>query len=119
MKLLFELSKEHTTLPKDEVLSCLNAEDIAYRIVESNENVLLIKSDVNNETIKKLAKRLSFTFYINELLFSCSNSPNDLKKYASEHMISREGSIAIRCKNRSASINSQQIVKTQCEIYTK
>jgi hypothetical protein len=42
MKLLFELSKEHTSLPKNEIFSCLNAEEIVYSIVDINENELLI-----------------------------------------------------------------------------
>ena len=119
MKLLFELSKEHSSLPKDEILSCLNAEDIRYHIVESNENVLIIESKVNHDDVQKLAQRLSFTFYIDELLFSCSNSLSEIQKNASEHKINRDGKIAIRGKNRSSGINSQQIVKTLGEIYTK
>jgi len=119
MKLLFELSKEHTTLSKDEVISCLNAEEIIYTIIDVNENVLVIESDVNRYMIKKMAKRLSFTFYIDEFLFSCSNSLSEIQKYASKHMINREGTIAIRDKNRSANADSQQIVKTLAEIYTK
>jgi len=119
MELLFELSKEHSSLPKDEILSCLAAEEISYHIVESNENVLLIKSKINHDDVQKLAQRLSFTFYIDELLFSCINSLSEIQKYASEHMINREGTIAIRCKNRSENADSQQIVETLGEIYTK
>ncbi len=119
MELLFELSKEHSSLPKDEILSCLNAEEITYHIVESNENVLIIESKINHDDVQKLAQRLSFTFYIDELLFSCSNSLSEIQKYASEHMINREGTIAIRCKNRSENADSQQIVETLGEIYTK
>ncbi|GAG05125.1 unnamed protein product, partial [marine sediment metagenome] len=59
MKLLFELSKEHPSLPKDEIISCLNAEEIVYSIVDTNENVLLIESKVNRDAIQKLAQRLS------------------------------------------------------------
>lgn len=119
MKLLFELSKEHPSLPKDEIISCLNAEEIVYSIVDANENVLLIESKVNRDAIQKLAQRLSFTFYIDELLFSCSNSPNEIKIYASKHLITGDGTIAIRCKNRSENADSQQIVETLGEIYTK
>ena len=119
MKLLFELSKEHTTLPKDEVISCLNAEGIIYTIIDVNENVLVIGSDVNRDMIKKMAKRLSFTFYIDEFLFSCSNSPNEIRKCAENMGMGRKGSIAINYKNRSTNINSQQIVETLAETYTK
>jgi len=119
MKLLFELSKEHPSLPKDEIISCLNAEEIVYSIVDANENVLLIELKTNCDVIQKLAQRLSFTFYIDELLFSCLNSPNEIKKYASKHLITGDETIAIRCKNRSENADSQQIVETLGEIYTK
>lgn len=119
MKLLFELSKEHPSLPKDEILSCLNAEEIVYSIVDANENSLLIESKVNRDAIQKLAQRLSFTFHIDELLFSCSNSPDEIKRYASKHLITGDGTIAIRWKNRSENADSQQIVETLGEIYTK
>jgi len=119
MKLLFELSKEHKTLPIDEVLSSLRAENIVYHIIESNKDALVIKSDVNSEKISSLAKRLSSTFYVDELIFSCSNSIDRIKKCAVENKIDEKGSISIKYRNRSNSIDSQPIVRTLAEIYTK
>lgn len=119
MKILFELSKEHEELPKDEVISCLNAEKITYNIVESNENVLIIDSKVNYDIIKKIAGRLSFTFYVNELLFTSINSLDEIKKLSKEHIIYQKGSIAISCKKRSTTLNTQPIKITLAEIYTK
>jgi len=119
MKLLFELSREHKTLPKDEVLSCLKAEDIYYNIIDSNENVLIIESNTNNSKIVRLAERLSFTFYIDELIFSCSNSIDEIKKYAEANSIEKKGSIAITYKKRSINADSQQIVRVLAETYTK
>jgi tRNA (guanine10-N2)-dimethyltransferase len=119
MKLLFELTKEHKTLPTDEVLSCLKAEGIVYHVIESNENALVIKSDVDYEKISGIAKRLSLIFYVDELLFSCSNSIDEIKKCAVENNIDRMGSISIKYRNRSNSINSQQIVRTLADAYTK
>ncbi|UCF12413.1 MAG: methyltransferase domain-containing protein [Thermoplasmatales archaeon] len=119
MKLLFELSKEHNTLPKDEVLSCLKAEAIIYNVVVSNKNVLVINSDAAYDKIERLAERLSFTFFIDELLFSCSTSLDEIKKYTKSNIIDREGSIAINYKNRSNSVDSQPIVRALAETYTK
>lgn len=119
MKLLLELSKEHKTLPTDEALSCLRAEGIEYHVTESNKNALVIKSDVDCESISGIAKRLSLTFTIDELLFSCPNSIDKIKKSAVENKIDKKGSISIKYRNRSNSINSQQIVKTLAEVYTK
>ena len=119
MNILFELSKEHTTLPKAEVLACLQAEGIKYSILEATEDVLIIRTDVGNHLIHRLGERLSFTFYIDELLFSCFNSPDDIKKYAKDVFIDKKGSIAINYKNRSENIDSRSIVKILAEIYTK
>ncbi len=119
MKLLFELSKEHNTIPRCEAISTLMAEDFIYEIISSNEDVLIINTTTSSEKIKNLAKRLSYTFFIDELLFSCPPSLERIKKYAKENPTNRIGSIAISFKNRSTSINSQSIVKILGEIYTK
>jgi len=119
MLILFELSKEHKTLPKSEILSCLNAENIRYSIVNSNEDVLIIKTDTSDSKIKQLQHRLSFTFYINEILFSCSDDPNDIKNCSKNKPIKKEGSIAIKYKNRSKNPDSQTTIDAVQDIYTK
>jgi tRNA (guanine10-N2)-dimethyltransferase len=119
MNYLFELSKEHKRLPTDEILSCLSAENINYKILVSNEDILLIESNSDIETINHLTNRLSFTFYIDEFLFSSDNSIEDIKEAASKNPLYKTGSIAIKYKNRSNNINSQPIVKALAKIYTK
>lgn len=119
MKFIFELSKEHKTLPAAEILACLRAEKINYKVIESNEDVLVINTEVDESNIKKLASRLSLTFYIDEMLFSCPPSTIEIKKYAIENHIKKNGSIAIRCKNRSNTIDSRSIVQTLADIYSK
>ena len=119
MKLLFELSKEHYTIPRSEVISSLKAEDFIYDIISSNQDVIIVNTMNSYEKIKNLAKRLSYTFFIDELLFSCSPNLDIIKKYAKENPVFRTGSMAISCKNRSTSINSQSIIKILGEIYTK
>ncbi len=118
MRYLFELSKEHISLPKAEIFACLEAIDVSYEIIESNEDALLIETNENIIKIKKLANRLSFTYNITEFLFSCKPLIKEIKKYANKTIISREGSIAIKYKNRSKSINSQRIVKALADVYT-
>ena len=119
MKYIVELSKEHKTLPKAEILACLMAEKISHNIVESSEDVLVIETNAKDGAIKRLAGRLSFTFYIDEFLFSCPSSPDEIKKHALDNVIEKKGSIAIRYKNRSNNVNSQPIVKALAEIYSK
>lgn len=119
MKLLFELSKEHETLPKAEVIACLQAENVSHTIVESKDGVLVIEADVEGDVIKRLKERLSLTFFIDELLFSCQPLLREIKEYATQNNIDKKGSIAINYKNRSRSIDSQPIVKALAEIYSK
>ena len=119
MKYLFELSKEHKTLPTDEILSCLSAENINYQILVSNDDILLIESNSKIKKINQLSNRLSFTFFIDEFMFSSEHSNKDVRAVASENPLSKSGSVAIKYKNRSNEINSQPIVKTLAEVYTK
>lgn len=119
MKYLFELSKEHKSLPRAEILTCLQAENIDYNILESNEDVLLIKTNLNEKKIRNLASRLSFTFYINKFIFSSLPKIEKIKMKASKNNIKQKGTIAIKYKNRSNNIDSQPIVKALAEIYTK
>ncbi len=119
MKYIFELSKEHSTLPKAEVIACLQAENIPYNIVETNEDILIIETSAKAEKLKQLANRLSFTFHVNEFLFSCKPSPETIKQNAMDNPIRTKGSIAVRYKNRSNETGSKSVVKALAEIYTK
>ena len=117
MKYIFELSKEHNSIPKSEVISCLSAENIDYAIIEDNQDVLII--DTNTSKIKEVAERLSFTFFVDKFLFSSPLSTETIKKNAAKNIVEKKGSIAIKYKNRSKNIDSRPIVKTLAEVYTK
>jgi tRNA (guanine10-N2)-dimethyltransferase len=119
MKLMFELSKEHKTFPCAEVLATLDAEDINYMIVDSNEDVLVVDIRLNDLIVQRLAERLAFTFMIDEFLFSCPSTLDNILRCAEKYPLIKEGSIAIRCKNRSLSIQSKEIINCLGEIYTK
>ncbi len=119
MKVLFEISKEHISIPKSEIFSILSAENIKYELEKSTEDVLIIKTDEDIKKIKNISQRLSFTFFIDKFLFSCKNSIKDIKNLSLENNISKKGSIGIKYKNRSKKINSQPIVKALADVYTK
>src|SRR4030043_1220 len=106
MNIIFELSKEHRTLPPAEICACLQAENIKYEIREKNENILSIDADFTPQNIETLAHRLSFTFSLSELLFSSSVALEEIQTGAEKHPIKNMGSIAVRCKNRSTMIAS-------------
>ena len=122
MKYLFELSKEHKTLPKAEVLACLDAEEIDYDISESNEDILILET-LETKSVKdkmaRVADRLSFTFYIDEFLFSSSHSTEEIKIFSKNYDFNKKGSVAIRYKNRSKNIKSRPIVRILADSYTK
>ena len=119
MEYLFEISKEHKTIPKSEIKSIFNAEKNDFEIIETNEDILILKTNATNIDLKKLSERLSYTYYIDEFLFSSSSNVDDIKKKSIKNPIEKKGSIAIKYKNRSTKINSQPIVKSLAEIYTK
>lgn len=119
MKFLFELSKEHRTLPIAEILACLQAENINFDILESNEDVFIIETDSDNLKLQKIAGRLSFTYYIDEFLFSCFPTIDNIRTEVKNNKIEKPGSIAVRYKNRSDDINSYSLVRTLADIYTQ
>lgn len=119
MKLMFELSKEHPTLPAAEVLATLNAEQMDATLISSNEDVIIVETKPNEAGIKRVAERLAFTFVIDEIFFSCPTSSDEIRRNAEKHPLPQNGSIAIRCKNRSASIHSEQLIDQLGDVYTK
>ncbi len=116
---MFELSKEHATLPSAEVIATLNAEHMNATLISSNEDVLIVETNPNDAAIRRLAERLAFTFVIDELLFSCPTTLNEIIQNAEKHQLPPEGSIAIRCKNRSSHIRSEELIDQLGDIYTK
>jgi len=119
MRYLFELSKEHKTIPTAEIISCLNAENLIFNSYASNDDVLIIETESNINKLKKIAERLSFTYYIDNFLFSCEPEINLIRNETLKNKINIPGSIAVRCKNRSKNIDSQSIIKILADIYTK
>jgi tRNA (guanine10-N2)-dimethyltransferase len=119
MKFLFELPKEHRTLPIAEIFACLQAENINFNILESNEDVFIIETSSEKYKLQKIARRLSFTYYIDKFLFSCAPTIDDIKTKVIKNKIEKPGSIAVKYKNRSDNINSQPIVRALAKIYTQ
>jgi tRNA (guanine10-N2)-dimethyltransferase len=119
MKILFELSKEHETLPVDEILCCFNAENVLYKVLEKNENVIVIDTDASVSQIMQIAKRLAYCFYVEQLLFSCKNTLMQLQESIKKNPIVQDGSLAIYCKNKSSKKNSKQILSILAKSYAK
>ena len=65
MQLLFELSKEHPTLPIAEARACLNVYEVAYKEIYHNGIYVV---EAKGEDWQKIGERLAMSFSINEIL---------------------------------------------------
>lgn len=119
MEFLFELSKLYPTLPGDEVIACLDAEAPGYHLLDRNENVLIATVQDDPDSSTRLAHRLSLTNYIDTYLFSSSHDPSMITKAACQHPLPKKGSVAVRCKNRSAALDIPGLVDCLADVYTK
>jgi tRNA (guanine10-N2)-dimethyltransferase len=119
MKYLFELSKEHKKIPKDEIFSILKSEDKNFDIIEKNQDILVVKIDINKKDIKRISKRLSHCFFVNEFLFKSTKAFDELRLKANKNPIKSPGSVAVKYKNRSNLEDSRPIVRTLADVYTK
>lgn len=66
VKTVFELSKEHPTLPYSEICGCLQVYDIRYEIIEYNKRFLVVESDKLD--IDAFTERLAMTFSLNQVI---------------------------------------------------
>jgi tRNA (guanine10-N2)-dimethyltransferase len=78
-RLVFELSGEHPTLPKSEVIGCIEAYQWKYEVVGSFDQALIIDTDAD---VPVLTHRLALTHHILELVFECKADRDEIKKEA-------------------------------------
>ena len=120
--IIFELSKEHPTLPRSEAIAILHAEHPEYRIVAYTSDIINIEiPDKNIELIEDTTKRLALSFFADELLFSCNTNLTDVIKNAEKHPLphNKNKSFRVRCINRtqSTSVDTLKFERTLGEIY--
>lgn len=118
IELIFELSKEYPVLAHDELISCLQAEGHQFKMLTSNENLMIIRSNITEPLIKHLAQRLSMSFSIGRFLFKSDFLFATIKQKANKHPLPIDGTVAIRYKNRSSMIQSTPIIQTLADVYT-
>lgn len=99
MQLIFELSGEHDTLPRSEVIAVLEASEIDFNILVEEPGVLIIDIQSAILTFKVflniLKKRLALTRGIYERLFTCNI--HEINTITKEIDVG-EGSFAVRAK---------------------
>ncbi len=119
MKLLCELSKEHQTLPKAEIYSCLTAEKISFQTIEQQHNILVFELSPTEEQLFSLCIRPALTFYFYDLIVSCPPNRNIIQRHIKKIKKIPHGSIAITKKNLSTTYNTQPIVQLIQNHFTK
>lgn len=119
MNLLFDLSKEHPTIPKKEIIATIESYQIPFTMICEDDNVLILKITSNDEILPILSSRLAFTHSISEFLFSSTSNQEEIMMLAQKHPCIEQGTIAIRYKNRSQSQDSKTTVQNLASIYTK
>ncbi len=83
MVLTFELSGEHETLPKSEVLACMRALGIEHQVAKSGEQCLMLNIKDDPVGISRiLAARLAMTHRIILSIFECGISESDILESA-------------------------------------
>ena len=78
-RLVFELSGEQATLPKSEVIGCIEAYGWKYAVTGSYDQALILET---NADVDILARRLALTHHILELIFECKAEKEAIKKEA-------------------------------------
>ncbi len=99
MLIAFELSGEHETIPKSEVISCLNSHNVKFRILHSLDGCLIIDLKIPFvETIDKISTRLAMTHHIIDVLGIGGPNEQDILDMIGKNMPDFEGTYSVRVK---------------------
>jgi len=104
MQLAFELSGEHETLPKAEVLACLEALNVAYEERMFSDGILVIDAPLSpeSELFDVLSKRLGMTHHIYEVKGRCVPDEKELLEVVNtadiEAVMGEEDTFAVRLR---------------------
>ncbi|MEM0466583.1 MAG: TRM11 family methyltransferase [Candidatus Thermoplasmatota archaeon] len=119
MKLLCELSKEHSTLPKAEIKAGLAAEEIQVQTIEEHNNLSIFDISTPAKNLQHLFTRLALTFHFYDLLFSCEPDLNILQQQLKQIKQLPPGTIAISKKNLTAQYDTKPILHYLQTHFTK
>ncbi|MEE8167436.1 MAG: TIGR01177 family methyltransferase [Candidatus Hydrothermarchaeales archaeon] len=94
MRVFFQLSGEHSTLPKAEALAVLEASSVDFKVLLSLDQVLVVEADAGN--IDGIHERLAMSHGICEFYGACRPALEELIEIA--RGIDLSGSFAVRVK---------------------
>jgi tRNA (guanine10-N2)-dimethyltransferase len=95
MRLLFELSGEHPSLPIAEVISCFNSEKLKFEVLGHDKRILIV--DAEQSSLSILENRIALTHNINQLLIITRNFKDIVN--AVGKLDFGNNTFAIRCKS--------------------
>lgn len=100
MEIGFELSGEHETLPKSEVLACLHALDIPYAEKTFSNGILVIDAQLSHDALDTISKRLGMTHSIYEIMGKSKPEEKEIleliKNVDIDDVIEQEHTFAVR-----------------------
>jgi len=99
MLLAFELSGEHSTIPRSEVLASLESLEVDFHIHISLDGCLIIELENNaSEIVRILAKRLAMTHHIIEVLGIGGPEENEIFDMVTNAKIDLDSTYSVRVK---------------------
>lgn len=119
MLLAFELSGEHNTLPKSEVIACLEAIKADFKIHLSLDCCLIVEVKSASRIIKELGKRLSMTHHIIEVLSIGEQGEEGIIDAVKKASLDFKGTYSIRVRGVKdySKINTELMEKKLGEIF--
>lgn len=107
-KIAFELSGEHSVIPGAEVTGALEAEEIDFLIYRQFDQLLIIEIRKSNISLMDvLAKRLSMTWHIIQVLGICDAVLSDIIKMVESVEIDHARSLTYRIRTKKIKRKNQ------------
>ncbi|MBU0497383.1 MAG: methyltransferase domain-containing protein [Candidatus Thermoplasmatota archaeon] len=119
MLLLCELAKEFHQLPQQEALAILTAEDIPFKVVTSNEDILLLDVQITPDGLNRFVTRSALCHVVNECLLSSPPNADSFHDAIKELILKDPGTIAVRARNRSMHMQTQPLMQLLADHVTK
>ena len=99
MRLAFELSGEHRTIPESEISACLESENIDFKILHKLDGCLVIDLKNDNDTIIQiLTEKLSMTHNILKVIEICGQNEEDILDTVEKSGFEPEGTYSVRVR---------------------
>jgi tRNA (guanine10-N2)-dimethyltransferase len=110
MEIVFILSGEHKTLPKAEIIACLQAEDISYKIKFHEMGILILKiPDKYSKIIETIGNRIAYTNEVCKLIIDTdfANLKESVEKYQWNKIILKDYAVRVKNIGSDPNFNSQ------------